>query len=133
MDRRRLGRMALLASAFALVLVLGRRIPREQTVHYVLGDAAARVESVGARWAQGDGDDWLREATFHFTPGTAPRIVTHEPRLPDGDYTVEIDVRRPTDARTLRRHVTLSGDPVSIDVSSPLALGEGTASEDRPR
>ena len=63
------------------------------------------------------GEDWTREASFRYAPGQAPRIVTHEPRLPDGDYTVEIDIAASNERATLRRRVTLGGGSTSIDLS----------------
>jgi hypothetical protein len=117
MDRRRILRFVLLGAALAVALLLGRRWPKEQTVHYVLGDAAGRVQQVDARWSEGAGaEDWLREASFRYAPGKAPRVVTHEPRLPDGDYTVEIDIQGASERSTVRRRVTLAGGPLSIDL-----------------
>ena len=121
MDRRRIGRSLLVAAPLALGLsVVGKGWPKDQTVHYVLGDAATRVEEVDARWA-GDarGDDWTREVSFRYPAGRAPRVVTHEPRLPDGDYTVEIElVAADSEHSVVRRHVVLRGGVTSIDVST---------------
>jgi len=110
-DRKRLLRLLLLGAGLLVALLLARRWPREQTVHYVLGDAAARVEEVDARWearparaaAEPSSEDWTREATFRYGAGQAPRIVTHEPRLPDGDYTVEIEIASASAARSVVR------------------------------
>ena len=129
----RAARWLLLAGGLGAAMLLGRtRWPKEQTVHYVLGDAAPRVQEVDARWAyatdttdaahstqaagDGAGDDSTREATFRYTPGQAPRVVTHEPRLPDGDYTVEIDIVGQSDRNTVRRRVRLAGGSTSIDL-----------------
>ena len=120
MDRKRLLRLLLLGAALVVAMLLARHWPKEQTVHYVLGDGAARVEEVDARWAAGrSSEDWTREATFQYAPGQAPRIVTHEPRLPDGDYTVEIEIASASAARNVvRRNVTLSGGgSTSIDLA----------------
>jgi hypothetical protein len=119
MDRKRLLRFLLLAAALAVAMILARW-PKEQTVHYVLGDGAARVAEVDARWAEGrSSEDWAREATFRYAPGQAPRIVTHEPRLADGDYTVEIEIASASDSRNVvRRNVTLSASgSTSIDLA----------------
>jgi hypothetical protein len=142
--RKRVARLLFLAVGLLLALYLARSWPKDQTVHYVLGDAAPRVQEVDARWAssssasdtdlrsgeagrQPEGHtEWLRQVTFHYAAGKAPRIVTHEPRLPDGDYTVELEIAAtatqmgpsPTLARsTVRRHVTLGGGPLSIDLA----------------
>jgi hypothetical protein len=119
MDRRRVAGLALLALALAVGGRLAGRWPRDQVVHYVLGDTAARVEQVDARWAEGDkGDDWTREASFRYARGTAPRVVTYEPRLPDGNYTVEIEVVEDSARSLVRRQVTLAGGVTSIDLAS---------------
>jgi hypothetical protein len=119
-DRKRVLRLVMLAAGLAVVMVLGKKWPKEQTVHYVLGDAASRVQEVDARWADAlaaSGDDWTREATFRYAPGQAPRIVTHEPKLPDGDYTVEIDIVAASEKSTVRRRVTLAGGSTSIELA----------------
>ena len=116
--RKRLARLLFVAAALAVVLVLGRQWPKEQTVHYVLGSAAPRVEEVDARWSQGvASEDWMREATFRFDPGKAPRVVTHEPKLPDGVYTVEIEIKGDAGPAIVRKQVTLAGGSTSIELA----------------
>lgn len=126
MDRKRLLRLlslVALAGGLAAALPLAQRWPREQTVHYVLGDAAPRVQELDARWIEGkpagagSSDDVNREATFRYAPGQAPRVVTHQPSLPDGDYTVEIDVVSGSERSTVTRRVTLAGGSTSIDLA----------------
>jgi hypothetical protein len=124
MNGKRLLRMLVLAAVLMVALYFARQWPKDQTVHYVLGDSAARVAEVDARWAAGPGDaeDWTREASFRYAPGKAPRVVTHEPRLPDGDYTVEIEIVAMNDADAeararVRKHVTLSGGATSIQLA----------------
>jgi hypothetical protein len=130
MDRKRMLRLlslVALAGGLAAAMPLAERWPREQTIHYVLGDGAPRLRELEARWveakveAKGDGDstspEALRDATFHFAPGQAPRIVTHVPRLADGDYLVDIDLASGDARATVSRHVTLSGGATSIDLS----------------
>ncbi len=121
MDRKRIARLLFLAAGLLIALYLARSWPREQTIHYVLGDAAPRVEEVDARWAPAAAaatDEWARQVSFHYARGAAPRIVTHEPRLPDGDYTVEIEIVAANDEKAIvRKHVTLSGGPTSIELA----------------
>jgi hypothetical protein len=125
MSRKRIAQLVLIVAAVALYLVLSRHWPRSQIVHIVLGDAAPRVEELTLRYAErpGPGGDLTRQVTFPYPRGTAPRIVTHEPNLPDGDYTVEVDILGAKDTRpepfraTIERRVTLEGGTVSIDVS----------------
>ncbi|MGH7298112.1 MAG: hypothetical protein ACRELB_24445 [Polyangiaceae bacterium] len=119
--RQRLARMLVLAAVLSVALFLARRWPKDQTVHYVLGSAAPRVEELDARWAAGVGsDDWLREATFRFDPGKAPRVVTHEARLPDGDYTVEVEIKGDGGPAVVRKKVTLSGGSTSIELGEAI-------------
>ena len=120
MDRKRLVRLLFLAAALVVAMLLARHWPKEQTVHYVLGASAPRVVEVDAQWAPGrSSEEWTREATFRYAAGQAPRIVTHEPRLPDGDYTVEIEIASASATRTVvRRNVTISGEgSTSIDLA----------------
>jgi hypothetical protein len=123
MDRKRLLRLLsllALAGCLAAALPLAQHWPKEQTVHYVLGDSAPRVRELDARWAEPGGgtrDDWNREATFRYGAGQAPRVVTHEPRMPDGDYTVEIDLVSDSERSTVTRRVTLAGGSTSIDLA----------------
>jgi hypothetical protein len=122
-DRKRIARLALLAVALGVAMFFARRWPKDQTVHYVLGDAAARVEEVDARWAPADtpapggAEDWTREASFRYAPGKAPRVVTHEPRLPDGDYTVEIEIVAASERNLVRRRVSLAGGATQIELA----------------
>lgn len=120
MDRNRMGRLILLAAGLAIVPLSAKHWPKDQTVHYVLGSAAPRVEEVDARWSTDPkGEEWTREVTFRYVPGRAPRVVTHEPRLPDGEYTVEVELVASNSERSVvRRHVALAGGVTSIDVST---------------
>jgi hypothetical protein len=120
MDAKRIARPLSIAAALAAVAVVAPRWPKDQTVHYVLGDAAGRVEEVDARWADADQaahDDWARDARFRYGPGQAPRVVTHEPRLPDGDYTVQIEILASNERSVVTRHVRLAGGVTSIELA----------------
>ncbi len=126
MDRKRLLRLLsllALAGGLAAALPLAQHWPREQTVHYVLGDSAPRVRELDARWnaaadpGGGTGGDWDREVTFQYAAGQAPRVLTHQPKMPDGDYTVEIDLVSDSERSTVTRHVTLAGGSTSIDLA----------------
>ena len=120
LDRRKLGPIVLVAALGLIWLVLGRKVPADQVVRVVLGDSAPRVTEVRLRY-QPDGEaEFLREATFQYPKGTAPRIVTHEPRLAGGDYMVEIELSEGNDRAVVRRKVKLDGSPVSLDVKESL-------------
>jgi hypothetical protein len=128
-------RLLVFSAVLLVALYFGRLWPRDQTVHYVLGDVAPRVQELDVRWAPGiaaDGD-WTRTASFRYAPGTAPRVVTHEPRMADGDYTVEIEIvaqkqkQDPPDAGPaadtviVRKHVTLGGGATQIDLGEVIS------------
>jgi hypothetical protein len=111
---RRLAPLVFVAAIGALWLVLGRKLPHAQTLHVILGSAAPRVTEVRLTYAEGA--EAIREATFHWAEGAAPRIVTHEPRLADGEYRVHIEVTARNGHATVERTVKIEENPVSIDV-----------------
>jgi hypothetical protein len=121
--RRRVVLLITVAAALAVYFVLAPRWPKDQVVHVVLGNAAPTIEEVRVRYAgasepsSGTAEDWTREASFRYALNSAPRVITHEPRLPDGDYVVEIDLVSPSGRATVRRRVALQGGTASIDVS----------------
>ena len=121
----RVAMMVLLAGALTVASVLGRRWPKAQTVHYVLGDGAGRVEEIDASWMAAGGQDdesqeSLRDVSLRYALGHAPRVVTHEPRLPDGDYTVKIEIVAGSGRKVVERHVRLGGGATSIDLADAL-------------
>jgi hypothetical protein len=128
MDRaqwqHRLSRALLPLAALAVAAVLGKQWPKDQTVHYVLGDSAPRVQELDASWlaggAHGESEESLRDVSFRYAVGRAPRVVTYEPRLPDGDYTVKIEIVAASRRSVVQRHVTLGGGSTSIDLTDSL-------------
>ncbi len=128
--RRRLARIVGLVAVAAIFLTLASRWPRDNVVHIVLGAAAGQVERATLRYAPAPKngpmvEDWTREVTFGFPGGSAPRVITHEPRVADGDYVVEIEILKTSHAivRTQRR-VALEGGTTSVDVSTAIAAEE---------
>src|SRR5579883_1225086 len=111
MNRKRVALIILLLGAVTVFLYMSRFAPKDQTVHFMLGDAAPRVVELDARYLrEGSGtDEPARVVSYHWSKGSAPRVVTHEARLPDGDYTVEIDVSSSDAMSTVRRRVELKG------------------------
>jgi hypothetical protein len=115
---RRFAPLVLVAAVVAVWLFLGPKIPHDQTVHVVLGNSAPRVTELTVGYAHPEvGEAELtRQATFHWAEGAAPRIVTHTPRLSNGDYLVEIEVATRNGHAKVERRVKLDENPVSIDV-----------------
>ena len=115
----------LATGALVVAGTLGKRGPKDQTVHYILGDAAGRVEEIDAAWSSGGGQhdesqESLRNVSLRYALGHAPRVVTHEPRLPDGDYTVKIEIVAESGRNVVERHVRLGGGATSIDLADAL-------------
>jgi len=138
-SRVRIARIVILVAVAAVYFTLAPRWPKDNVVHIVLGPAASQVEEVRVGYAIAPkngpmAEDWTRGATFRFPGGSAPRIVTHEPRVADGDYVVEIEIVKAsskdrdagTDAPSgaiirIMRRVRLEGGTTSIDVSEATA------------
>lgn len=121
--RSRAAKLAFLAFGALVATYLASQGPKEQHVRVVLGSAAPAVTDVGLTYVGEDGE-LAREARFAYPSGGAPRIVAHEPRLPNGEYRVQIDVDAPGGRRAIQRQVTLGGGSTQIDVSSALSRDE---------
>jgi hypothetical protein len=126
MGVRRFAPLGLLIPAVAAAATLKPRWPKDQSIRYELGAAAARVEEVDARFApydaasaQGNAPaEWAREVTYRYAAGQAPRTVSYAPRLADGDYTVEIEIRASGRRAVVRRRVTLEGGTTTVDLAA---------------
>jgi hypothetical protein len=93
------------------------RIPHDQSVDIALGDHAASVRDLTVRYAQ-DGET-QRQVTFHWKEG-APKLVHHEPHLPDGDYVALIETDGQDGMRRIERNVTLQeGTTTQIHAEVP--------------
>ncbi len=68
-----------------VALYLGTLKPQEQHVRVVLGAAAPEVIGVELQYIAEDGEI-ARQTRFTYPAGAAPRIVAHEPELPNGEY-----------------------------------------------
>ncbi len=132
MSRRRPILVVLFVLALGGYWFLSPHLPKDQSVNVVLGDDAAGIQDVTLRYVAHGEAETAREATFHFDH--APRVVHHEPRLPDGDYDLSIELRggAPALSAHVDRRVSLSGGATtSVDVSETrlagLASVEGSA------
>jgi hypothetical protein len=139
---RRLLPLGIAAVGLAVYFFLAPKAPVDQGIRIILGDGAPRVVEVDVRYvAAGPNPDLSREVTFRYAPGAAPRIVSHEPRLANGDYVVQMEfglatapsvsVAPPSVARvSVDRSVTLQGGTTSIDVSRSLLRASARAPEE---
>ena len=122
MTRRRIAQLVLLLAALATYLLLARQWPKDQVLHFSFGDAASRVDELRVRYGEtnrsgGAPAEWSRAAEFRYRKGQAPRVATHETRLPDGNYTVEIEIGAAAETATVTRKVDLEGGSVTIELS----------------
>ena len=106
---------ALGAGAYFL---LAPKLPKDQSVNVVLGEAAPAVTEVTMHYGSEKDSDLARDVSMQFDEGKAPRVVHHEARLPDGDYVVTVEVRTEHDTWTKERRVHLeSGSTTQIETS----------------
>lgn len=117
--RRRITSLAFLAFGGLVAWYLGTQGPQEQHVRVVLGAAAPDVTEVGLLYYSKDGD-MARETRFVYPRGGAPRVVSHEPQLSNGEYRLQIEVDARDGRRAVQRQVTLGGGSTQIDVSTAL-------------
>jgi hypothetical protein len=114
MTKRRFAQLVLLVGALGVFYFLSRAWPKDQVVRFDLGAAAApRVTDLRVFFGDSEhGESW------HYELGKAPRVVESDVRLPDGDYTVEIDVGAGDKRASATRKLHLeSGSTTTIDLS----------------
>lgn len=123
-------------------ILLGDRAPivRELVLRYEpAGDAsgAGKSASKWPRWTQALGCDQarqgeqaeltgelLREVSFRYPNGGAPRLVHHEARLADGDYVLEMEVVTDQHRTSVKRTVGLLGGTTTIDLSNSFPMND---------
>jgi hypothetical protein len=117
--RSRYAALVFLAIGIGVTTFLAKRGPHEQHVRFVLGDAAGEVTGLEVQYVDQDGEV-AREARLSYDEGKAPRIVPHEPELPDGAYRVKVDLTTRERRVSVERSVTLSGGSTQVDLSATL-------------
>lgn len=118
--RSRYAALAFLAIGIGVTAYLAKRGPHEQHVRFMLGDSAGEVTGLEIQYVDADGDI-AREARLSYADGKAPRVVPHEPELPDGPYRVRVDVSTRERRVSVERSVTLSdGRSTQIDLAAAL-------------
>ena len=119
-SRSRYAALAFLGIGIAVTAFLAKRGPHEQHVRFVLGDSAPEVTGLEVQYVDKDGDV-AREARLSYAEGKAPRIVPHEPELPDGSYKLKVDLSTRDRRVSVERSVTLSGGSTQVDLSAAFA------------
>ncbi|MBX3189888.1 MAG: hypothetical protein KF819_22875 [Labilithrix sp.] len=115
--RRLLFRFLILAAGLAIFFYFSQKSPREQHVRIVLGPGAPEVTAVELQYVADD--EIMREARMTYEAGRAPRVVAHDPQLPDGEYRLKIDVDTREGRRAVERRVTLGGGTTQVDLALP--------------
>jgi len=118
--RRSLLKFGLLIVGLAVAGYFGQKAPRDQHVTLVLGPASDRVIGLEIQYIGADGE-LARAARMAFEGGAAPRVVSHEPHLADGDYSLRIDIDLREGRRSTERRVTLGGGTTQIDLTGVLS------------
>jgi hypothetical protein len=117
--RRRLLPLGVLVAGGVLAVVLGSRVPRDQHVRFVLGGRSGDVTALEVQYVTEEGEV-ARETRMTFEPGRAPRIVAHDPSMPDGAYRLRIDLDTSQGRRSAERQVKLGSGTTSVDLSRVL-------------
>lgn len=118
--RRLLLRLLILAAGLLVLVYFTQQAPHDQHVRLVLGDKAGEVTAVELSYATPQGEV-MREARMAFDRGGAPRVVSHDPKLPDGDYSLRIEVDTREGRRSTERRVTLGGGTTQVALFSAIA------------
>lgn len=119
---RRIKAIAFLVFGLLVAAYLATQGPQEQHLNVVLGAAAPSVTGLSLQYVNAQSSaEIAREAVFSYAPGSAPRVVAHEPHLPNGDYRLQIDVDARDGRRSVQRQVTLGGGSTQIDISSAIS------------
>jgi len=114
--KRRIGSLIFLACGIGIAMWLGQNGPQDQHVHVILNERAPIVTNVSLQYVTAKGDV-ANETSFHYSPGQAPRIVSHDPKIPSGDYKLKVDVDSPDSRKTVEKQVTLKGGSTQVDCS----------------
>jgi hypothetical protein len=119
---RRLLRLLVVGCGAALAVVLAQKSPKDQHLRFTLGDAAPAVTGFEVAYLPEGKGEAVRETRLTFEPGTAPRVVSHDPSLADGAYLLRIQADTREGRRTLERQVTLGGGTTQVDLGAALGV-----------
>ncbi|MET0593130.1 MAG: hypothetical protein ABW133_10545 [Polyangiaceae bacterium] len=111
--RRKWAPLLLLAAGLGAYTAVGPKLPRTHQVVLDFGPEANDVVDVEVSWTRANNvEDAALTTRWHFAPGTVPRRLPFEARLPEGSWDVEVSLdrqSRPTTRWPYR--VNLEGAP----------------------
>jgi hypothetical protein len=114
--RRRLAVSFLALGALVVVATVGKDYPREQPIVFRLPDS--RAASLTASFTK-VGEAEARTGFTLAVPDRSFRDVSHTIHLPNGDYIVTVELRRPTqkpEETSVSQRVSLAGSEVVVSV-----------------
>jgi ferric-dicitrate binding protein FerR (iron transport regulator) len=120
--RRRLLPLLLVVAGGICVALLSPHAPRSRSVDFRIEEDHASVVRLDVTWSRVHGDkkgaskpDTVAGGSYRFEPGTAPKIIRTNVRLPNGTYALDITLERADHSASIQRTVTL-GDSDQITI-----------------
>jgi hypothetical protein len=93
--RRKWAPLLLLAAGIGAYTAVGAELPRTHQVVLDFGTEPGDVTDVEISWTRASTlDDAALTTKWHFAPGTLPRRLPSEARLPDGAWDIEVTLER---------------------------------------
>ena len=105
--------MLLVAAGLGAYLAVGPKLPRARQAVLDLGTDMDDVTDIEVTWTRAaTTDDAALTTRWHFEPGSVPRRLRFEARLPDGAWDIEVTLERQSRETTRWPYrVNLEGTP----------------------
>jgi len=112
-SRRKWAPLLLVAAGLGAFAAVGPKLPRARQIVLDLGPETGDLTDIELSWTRaGTMDDAALTTKWHFTPGSAPRRLPFEARLPDGGWDIEVSLERQSRETTRWPYrVNLEGTP----------------------
>ena len=111
--RRKWAPLLLLAAGLGAYTAVGPKLPRTHPVVLDFDPEAKDVVDVEVSWTRANSvEDAALTTRWHFAPGTVPRRLPFEARLPEGSWDIEVSLDRQSRQTTRWPYrVNLEGAP----------------------
>jgi hypothetical protein len=111
--RRKWAPLLLLAAGLGAYTAVGPKLPRTHQVVLDFGPDAGSVTDVEISWTRANAiEDAALTTRWHFAPGTVPRRLPFEAKLPEGSWDIEVSLERQSRPTTRWPYrVNLEGAP----------------------